>query len=256
MVKFITSKLLSEHGVPHAFFTRKGGVSSAGFASLNCSVFSRDDKKNIESNLKSAAGALNFSFESLYFMKQIHSNIAHKAENNKKPPKGDVIYTDDPSKLIGVYTADCVPILIYAKDVNYVVAIHAGWRGALNGVISSAISELIKNNSKPENMIVAIGPCIRQQSYVFGQEVIDLFIEANPHNKMFFDGYKADIPGYCKAQLSAMGVDKIDDIGLDTYTDSENFFSYRRYTHESANNQDFAALGYGAQLSAIALPKE
>lgn len=250
MIPFLTSELLSEHKVPHAFFTREGGVSSNGFTSLNCNKLSKDSKKNIEQNIAIATSALGFTTDQLYQLKQIHSDVAHEAEQGQSK-KGDALYTDDQNKLLSVYTADCVPILLYARDINFVAAIHAGWRGALTGIIQSVIYKLIKKGSTPINMIAAIGPCIRQESYEFGQDTIDLFLQKDRSNQKFFNGFKADIPSYCKHQLISLGIRSIDDLQIDTYTESSHFFSYRRYSHENHPTHK----GYGCQLSAIALPK-
>lgn len=250
MIPFLTSKLLSEHNVPHAFFTREGGVSSNGFTSLNCNKLSKDSKENIAQNIAIATSALGFTSDQLYQLKQIHSDFAHEAEKGESK-KGDAIYTNDPNKLVSVYTADCIPLLLYARDINFVAAIHAGWRGALAGVIQSAISKLIEKGSMPINIIAAIGLCIRQESYEFGQDTIDLFLQKDRSNQQFFNSSKADIPAYCKHQLISLGVKNIDDLRINTYTESSRFFSYRRYSHENHTTH----IGYGCQLSAIAIPK-
>lgn len=250
MTPFLTSELLSKYNVPHAFFTREGGVSSNGFTSLNCNKLSKDSKESIEQNLAIATSALGFTADQLYQLKQIHSDFAHEAEEGESK-KGDAIYTNDQNKLVSVYTADCIPILLYASDINFVAAIHAGWRGALSGIIQSLISKLIEKGSAPINMIAAIGPCIRQESYEFGQDTIDLFLQQDKSNQKFFNGFKADIPAYCKHQLASLGIQNIDDLQINTYTESSRFFSYRRYSHENHPTHT----GYGCQLSAIALPK-
>ncbi len=251
MAKFLTSELLSKYKVPHGFFTRQGGVSIDGFNSLNCNPLSKDSKENICQNTSRAALSLGFSHEQLYQVKQIHSDFIHEAEAGESK-KGDALYTNDYKKLISVYTADCVPILLYAANIEFAAAIHAGWRGALGGIIQVTISKLIEKGAEASNIIAAIGPCIRQESYEFGQETIDLFLKEDQLNKKFFNGYNADIPAYCKHKMNSLGIKKIDDLQIDTYKDSSMFFSYRRYTHEKNPNNT----GYGAQLSAISIPKK
>jgi len=248
MVAFLTSQLLTKHGVPHGFFARGYGV------------IKRDNSlsENEDSDVKfsKAADALGFNGSDLYHLKQIHSNIVHEALNAVHPPKGDAIFTTDATRLIAVYTADCVPILLYASDINAVAAVHAGWRGALSGVIQATIDKLKELGSKPKNITAAIGPCISQHNYVFGQEVVEQFINADPSNVEFFSGFNFNPPAYCFKQLQLMGIEQIEDLAVDTYSNSADFFSFRRYTHECARDGVPQKQGaYGSQPSAIALPR-
>lgn len=256
MVAFLTSQLLTKHKVPHGFFTRASGVSSGQFESLNCNPISGDAAGNVNKNFDRATAALGFSGSDLYHLKQIHSNVVHEALDSNNKLQGDAIFTAKTDRLVAVYTADCVPILLYAPDIKAVAAIHAGWRGALSGVIQVAVARFAEMGSDPKNIVAAIGPCIQQANYTFGQDVIDQFIEADAGNAEFFSGVNFNPPAYCHRQLQLAGVEQIEDLAMDTYSNSKDFFSFRRYTHECLRDGVPQKQGaFGSQLSAIALPR-
>lgn len=259
MAVFITSSLLDEYKVPHGFFTRKGGVSEGDFASLNCSHKSKDLTENVRENINRVASALRFESNSLYCLEQIHTNIVHKAEDTQVLPKGDAIFTSEKGKLLAVQTADCTPILLYASDIKAVAAVHAGWRGAVDGVIQATVNSLLNNSAAPTNILAAIGPCIQQESYEVDKLFFSQLVATNKENNKFFlyigDKVFFNLPGYCRWQLSLCGINQIDDLARDTYSDAENFFSFRRYTHECAHaGKDRLLGGFGCQISAIAIP--
>ena len=140
MIPYFTSIKLNEHGIPHGFFTRKGGVSSNNYGSLNCNRISGDDPSAVEQNLNIAASALGFTSADLFQLKQIHSSTVYEAIDGLWDQKGDAIISRQANSLISVYTADCVPVLMYAPDVKIVAAIHAGWKGAFGGVLQASIN--------------------------------------------------------------------------------------------------------------------
>ena len=255
MIPYFTSIKLNEHGIPHGFFTRKGGVSSDNYGSLNCNRISGDDPSAVEQNLNIAASALGFTSVDLYQLKQIHSSTVYEAIDGLGDQKGDALISRQANRLISVYTADCVPVLMYAPDVKIVAAIHAGWKGAFGRVLQAAVNEISKYGADKNKLVAAIGPCIRQENCRFGEDVIATFIEADSNNAQFFDDMHFNLPLYCIHQLKQIGVGEIEDLGIDTYSDEESFFSFRRYTHQCQKTGVQVKPGViGAQLAAIALP--
>jgi YfiH family protein len=173
--------------------------------------------------------------------------------------KGDAIFTVEKNKLMTVQTADCVPILLYASDIQAVAAVHAGWRGAASGIIQATVARFIADGAAAASIVAAIGPCIQQRSYEVGELFYLNLIENAAGNKQFFLRHGGaiffDLPNYCSSQMRSIGLTQIDDLGLDTYSNPENFFSFRRYTHECATAGKERLLGhFGCQLSGIALP--
>lgn len=251
---FVTSALLSQHHVPHGFFTRHGGISTGEFTSLNCNPMSKDSQENIKHNIGRIEAALGFPNSTIHHLKQLHSTIVHEALDEISPPKGDAIFTRSTEKKVAVYTADCAPILLYASDIHSVAAIHAGWKGALNGIIQATILRLVSLGANPKKLLAAIGPCIQQRNYKVGVEFYDKFISADPANIKFFSELHFNPPAYCQHQLQLCGVEQIEDLAIDTYSD--DFFSFRRYTHHClATGIEKREGGFGAQLSVISLPR-
>ena len=245
---FIESALLKSIGVKHGFFTRNGGKSSDKFDSLNCKLNSSDKTENVESNLAIATKCLNTDLENLTLLKQIHSSKPIKANNTINQTEGDAVYTSKKGNVIGVITADCLPILVWDNENKIAIAIHAGWRGALGGIIENAINE-IKKIGKCQ-LYAAIGPCIRQNNYEVDEIFYELFLKETNLNKKFFKNsivsnkFLFDLPGYCYEKLIKSGVNKIDNLEIDTYSEERNFFSCRRALHREEKH-------FGCQLSII-----
>ena len=245
---FIESLLLKNIGVKHGFFTRNGGRSSDKFNSLNCKLNSSDEIENVKNNLAIATKCLNADLENLTLLKQIHSSKPIKANNTINQIEGDAVYTSKKGNVIGVITADCVPILVWDNENKIAIAIHAGWRGALGGIIENAINE-IKKIGKCQ-LYAAIGPCIRQNNYEVDEIFYELFLKETNLNKKFFKNsivsnkFLFDLPGYCYEKLIKSGVNKIDNLEIDTYSNESNFFSCRRALHKEEKH-------FGCQLSII-----
>ena len=245
---FIESLLLKDIGVKHGFFTRNGGKSSDKFNSLNCKLNSSDKIENVKNNLAIATKCLNADLENLTLLKQIHSSKPIKANNTINQIEGDAVYTSKKGNVIGVITADCVPILVWDNEKKNAIAIHAGWRGALGGIIENSINE-IKGNGKCQ-FYAAIGPCIRQNNYEVDEIFYELFLKETSLNKKFFKNsnvsnkFLFNLPGYCYEKLIKSGVNKIDNLEIDTYLDECNFFSCRRALHKKEKH-------FGCQLSII-----
>ena len=245
---FIESPLLKNIGVKHGFFTRNGGKSSDKFHSLNCKLNCSDEIENVKNNLDIATQCLNADLENLTLLRQIHSNMLIKANHTINKTEGDAIYTSKKDSVIGVITADCVPILVWDNENKIAIAIHAGWRGSLDGIIENSINE-IKKNGKCQ-LYAAIGPCIRQNNYEVDEIFYELFLKETSLNKKFFKNsivsnkFLFDLPGYCYEKLIKYGVNKVDNLEIDTYSEERSFFSCRRALHREEKH-------FGCQISII-----
>ena len=251
----LASPLLSAvPGLRHAFFTREGGVSSGIYSALNGGLGSNDDRAHVAENRRRMAEHMGVSPGNFLSLHQIHSPdtiIATEPWPATARPKADAIVTRVEGLAIGVSAADCGPILFVDPNARVIGAAHAGWKGALTGVLESTIEAMERLGAERSRMIAAIGPLIRQESYEVGGEFVARFIEADAENAVFFlpsarEGHAMfDLAGFIRRRLESAGVLLIDDIGLDTYSD-ERFFSYRRSVHRKEPD-------YGRHVHAIAL---
>jgi polyphenol oxidase len=253
----LASSLLSAvPGLRHAFFTRDGGVSDGIYAGLNGGLGSNDDPAHVAENRRRMAEQMGVAPTHLIGVHQIHSPDALVATGpwpSADRPKADAIVTKNEGVAIGVTTADCGPILFVDPKARVIGAAHAGWKGALTGVLESTIDAMEKLGADRNGMVAAIGPLIRQPSYEVGNEFVERFINADAENALFFlpgerNGHAMfDLAGFIRMRLENAGILMIDDLGVDTYSD-ERFFSYRRSVHRK--EQD-----YGRHVHAIALEK-
>jgi YfiH family protein len=241
-------------GLRHAFFSREGGVSEGVYASLNGGLGSQDDPANVVENRRRMAEQMGVTPENLLGVHQIHSPdvaVATGPWQSAARPRADAIVTRTEGVAIGVTAADCGPILFVDPKARVIGAAHAGWKGALTGVLESTVDAMEKLGADRSGMVAAIGPLIRQQSYEVGSEFIERFLDADAENAMFFlsgerDGHAMfDLAGFIRMRLENAGVLMIDDLGVDTYSD-ERFYSYRRSVHRREPD-------YGRHLHAIAL---
>jgi YfiH family protein len=250
----IESKALAKlPGIRHAFFTREGGVSEGIYASLNGGIGSNDKPTHVSENRRRMAQEL--QAEHLITCYQIHSAdvvVAGKAWSREDAARADAIVTRTKGLAVGASAADCGPLLFADSNAGIVAAAHAGWKGALGGIAEATIAKMEELGAGRKNIIAAIGPLIRQQSYEVGPEFVARFEAADPNYLAFFAASaKAghamfDLAGLIRLRLERAGVGQIDDLGLDTYSDEKRFFSYRRTTHRSEPD-------YGRQIAAIAL---
>jgi purine-nucleoside/S-methyl-5'-thioadenosine phosphorylase / adenosine deaminase len=251
----LCSPLLSSiPGLRHAFFTRDGGVSDGVYGSLNGGLGSGDDPAHVRENRRRMAEQIGVSPEHLVNVHQVHSPDAVVATGpwqSPSRPKADAIVTRAEGLAIGVTTADCGPVLLVDPNARVIGAAHAGWKGALTGILESTIDAMEKLGAERKETVAAIGPLIRQQSYEVGSEFVVRFIEADADNAMFFlpaarDGHSMfDLGGFIRMRLENAGILMIDDLDVDTYAD-ERFYSYRRSVHR--NEPD-----YGRHVHAIIL---
>jgi YfiH family protein len=244
-------------GLRHAFFTRDGGVSGGLYASLNGGIGSGDDPAHVVENRRRMAEQMGVTPAHFLSVHQTHSPdvmVATGSWQGASRPRADAIVTRTEGLSIGATAADCGPILLADPNARVIGAAHAGWKGALTGIVESTVEAMEKLGAERSGMVAAIGPLIRQHSYEVGGEFVERFIEADAENGIFFipsarEGHAMfDLAGYIRMRLENAGVLMIDDIGVDTYSD-ERFYSYRRSVHR--NEPD-----YGRHVHSIALERE
>jgi YfiH family protein len=254
----LASPLLSAiPGLRHAFFTRDGGVSDDIYTSLNGGLGSNDDPANVAENRRRMAEQMGVAPQHFLSVYQIHSPdavVANGPWQGASRPRADAIVTRSEGLAIGVTAADCGPILLVDPNARVIGAAHAGWKGALTGILESTIETMEKLGAERSGIVAAIGPLIRQHSYEVGGEFVERFIEADAQNTLFFipsarEGHSMfDLAGFIRMRLENAGVLMIDDIGVDTYSD-ERCYSYRRSVHRKEPD-------YGRHVHSIALASE
>ena len=255
-VATVTSKSLSAlEGVRHAFFTRVGGVSGGVYASLNSGIGSNDLPHNVAENRARMAATVGVAPTHLLTAYQIHSPtvvVAERPWTHEERPRADAIVTAVPALAIGVSTADCGPVLMADAQARVIGAAHAGWRGALGGVLEATIAAMERAGADRRRIVAALGPTISQLNYEVGPELVAQFVAADPANARFFTAAERaghacfDLPGYIVARLRDASVGTVENLGLCTYADSDRFYSYRRCTHRGEPD-------YGRHTNAIAL---
>jgi hypothetical protein len=241
-------------GVPHAFFGRRGGLSTGDVAGLNTGIGSGDDPDTVAENRRLAASAI-LPGAPLVGVYQVHSADCVAVTvpwNDDDRPKADALVTDHPGLLLGIVTADCAPVLLADKSAGVVGAAHAGWKGARRGVIERTVEAMVALGAEPRSIAAAIGPCIAQASYEVDDAFHAGFIAENAENGRFFAAgnpghWQFDLEGYVAARLRGCGVGAVSLLGLDTYADPDRFYSYRRAVHRGQP-------AYGRQISMIARP--
>lgn len=251
----IKAATLEFDGIRHGFFTREGGVSGGIYASLNGGVGSKDDAGHVVENRARMAAALGVAPERFLTCYQIHSPqvvVVETPWTAQTRPHADAIVTRMRSLAIGVSTADCGPILLADPKAHVIGAAHAGWRGALGGVIEAAIGAMEQLGARRPEIRAALGPMIRQQNYEVGADLIARFDAEDAASHRFFApaaraGHAMfDLAGYIGSRLSRTGIRHVEDLGHCTYADPARFFSFRRTTHRSEPD-------YGRHVNAIAL---
>jgi len=252
-MSFTSPLLAAVPGLRHAFFSRDGGVSGGIYAGLNGGLGSSDDPAHVAENRRRMAAELGVDPEHFLSVHQIHSpDVAvATAPWDGARPHADAMVTRVAGLALGVTAADCGPVLFADATARVIGAAHAGWKGALGGVLESTIDAMETLGASRDNMVAAIGPLIRQPSYEVGAEFVERFVREDGEYALFFvpstrDGHAMfDLGGFIRMRLQRAGVGTIDDTGIDTYPD-ERFYSYRRSVHR--NEPD-----YGRQIHAIVL---
>jgi len=301
--------IMETDDIAHGFYGRSGGVSTGIFTSLNCGPGSDDAPDAIYENRARVVKNLSGAEHPLITLHQVHSpdvvTVTAPWEDRNGRPRADAMVTRLRNIALGILTADCCPILLADHDTGVIGAVHAGWRGALAGVIPNTIKAMRDIGAKVANIRAAIGPTIQQSSYEVGADVRDAFTNANSANTKFFipspchprggeaepgdprsrntnvsssganglpnhgspgsaatasaprmtsegSKYLFDLPGFAAHQLMQSNVQIYENLGMDTYPAANDFFSYRRGTHEN-DNAPIGGGNYGRQISAIIL---
>ncbi|MGB7286907.1 MAG: peptidoglycan editing factor PgeF [Salaquimonas sp.] len=249
----ISSELPNDDAIKHGFFSRTGGVSKGIYEGLNVGIGSNDNQQHVQANRARVAGHFDLQPEHLITLYQIHSPnaVAITEPVQGERPKADAVVTNTPGLVAGVLTADCGPVLFSDAKAGVVGAAHAGWQGAISGVLENTITTMESLGANRKNITAVLGPTISQKNYEVGPEFVErlkgfsadntkwLITSDKPNHAMF------DLPGYIVERLSKFGV-AASWTGHCTYADSKLFFSYRRKTH--LNEAD-----YGRQISAISI---
>ena len=250
-VETLAAKALSR--VRHGFLGRRGGVSGGICSGLNVGLGSGDDREAIAENRRRAVAAV-APGAALVTLHQVHSAEALYVTSpfaDEKRPKADSMIADRPGIVLGILTADCAPVLLADPAAGVVAAAHAGWKGALCGIVEATVAEMERRGASRGRIAAAVGPCIARKSYEVDEGFLRRFAEADPEHERFFSlgrerHYQFDLEGFVLARLAAAGLTRIEALGEDTYSQPERFFSYRRATHKGEAD-------YGRQVSLIAL---
>lgn len=251
---YLSAPGLDHSGVRHGFFSRAGGVSEGVYASLNTGPGSGDDPAAVSENRRRCAAAIGVEADALLTNYQVHSRDVVHADGPwaDAPPKADALVTKTPKLALGVLAADCMPWLFVEPEARIIGAAHAGWRGALAGVLENTVAAMENLGANRTLIHAAVGPCMRQQNFEVGLELIDAFEKRHAGAEKFFapgvspDKRQLDLVGFGKWRLGAVGVEAIDDVEVCTLGESAHYFSYRASKRASAPD-------YGRNLSAIAL---
>ena len=249
----IKSKKLSKfQQINHGFFDKKGGKSTGIYKSLNCGIGSSDSKKNVLNNLKIICKKINCSSKNLVLLNQIHSNKFYFINKNykfkKKKLNGDALITNVKKIALGVVVADCVPVLIYDKNLKIISAIHAGWKGVYKEIIKKVVKFLIKKGSNTKNLVAVIGPSISEKSYEVQKDFKSKFLKKDKQSKFFFKIRKNKtyfgLNKYVYYHLKKLGIKNLEIIKKNTFDPKNNFFSARRSIQNKEND-------YGRNISVI-----
>ncbi|HEY0274475.1 MAG TPA: peptidoglycan editing factor PgeF [Paenirhodobacter sp.] len=249
-VEILKSSALS--GVSHGFFTRNGGASSGIFQGLNCGFGSSDQREVVALNRARVAAAMDVSPEVMVAMNQIHSaDVAVIDRVPEVPLRVDGLVTATPGLLLTVLTADCEPVLFADRRAGVIGATHAGWKGALNGVLEATIDAMEGLGAARADITAVIGPCISQRAYEVGEDFMQTFLMEDDAYARFFAGGPNgrpmfDLPSFGLYRLREAGVGAAEWIGRCTYSDPDRFYSYRRTTHRGEAD-------YGRLISVIGL---
>ena len=242
-------------GLSHAFMPREGGVSEGHYASRNCGLGSGDKAERVAENRARAAARLGLEAEALCTLYQLHGTAALRVDEPWQVdtrPRADAMVSATPGIALGVLSADCAPVLLADAEAGVIGAAHAGWKGALAGIIEAAVTAMVALGGRRERIVAAVGPCIAQTSYEVGPEFPAPFLAEDAQNTAYFRPaarechHRFDLAGYVLAKLVAAGIEAPEHLAHDTLAEKELFFSYRRACLEGEGD-------YGRVLSAIAL---
>lgn len=249
----IETPRLSGPGLRHGFFTRQGGVSQGIYAGLNVGLGSRDERENVLENRARASRWFGVEPARLATVNQVHSPDVFVVNGDYagERPAADAMVTDTPGMILGVLTADCGPVLFADPHNRVIGAAHAGWKGALGGILENTVEAMIRLGADRNRIVATLGPSISGANYEVGPEFVERFLAHDGGYEEFFTPSEKpghamfDLPALTLRRLSETGVNA-NSLGLCTYAEPQRFYSYRRTTH--AGEPD-----YGRLLSAIAI---
>lgn len=253
-LEFKTAPLLSAQGVKHGFFTRKGGISTGMYDSLNCGPGSSDDPAAVAENRNRIAACLTGTAKPINTLYQVHSSTVVLLDKPIPPGEkieADALITGEKNLILGILTADCAPVLLSDPGAGIIAAAHAGWRGALDDLLENVVANMIQMGAIKENIRAVVGPAIGAKSYEVRRDFKDAFLVRREENQRYFSDqgggkFRFDLERFCLDRLREAGLTKISSLGLDTCAREQEFFSFRRATKRGEED-------YGRQLSAIYL---
>ncbi len=240
----------------HAFFGRTGGVSKGIFNSLNFNYKGTDSPQNLSHNLDIVGAYYGLSGKRIVRLCQNHTSIAvYLNKPSQYKIEADGVVTDKPNIILGITTADCIPVLFADYQNGIIGAAHAGWRGALKGIVQNTVELMIQHGAKIENIAAATGPCLQKENFFVRDDMRNLFLEQSKDNSAFFTPvgngqYLCDLEQYVNRRLEQMGIKNISLSGIDTYSNDKLYFSYRRFCHLKSIKPGG---GFGIELSTICL---
>tara|TARA_B100000029_G_scaffold447943_1_gene470098 strand:- start:307 stop:1068 length:762 start_codon:yes stop_codon:yes gene_type:complete len=233
---FFSKKLQKFKNLKHCFFSRKNGFSKYNYESLNCGLGSNDKKENILKNLKYVSNKIGCEKESLITLNQKHTSevVCFNSDIDvKNKLMADAVVSTVKNVGLGILTADCASILFYDPKNKIIGCSHAGWKGAINGIIKNTVKKFNQLNSKNEDLIAVVGPCINKKNYKVRNDFLKKFIDQDKKNEIFFEkinseNYLFDLRGYINNEISNLNIKNVENIEKDTFSDAEFFYSYRR----------------------------
>jgi hypothetical protein len=240
-------------GVAHGFLGRRGGVSEGDCAGLNVGFGSGDDAAAIAENRRRAVAAVAPGAR-LVTLHQVHSadtvHITAPFPDDARP-HADAMASDRPGLALGILTADCAPLLLADREAGVIGAAHAGWKGALAGIVESTVAAMERLGARRAGIAAAVGPCIARRSYEVDEAFRRRFLETDPASERFFAAGRLghhgfDLEGFVLSRLAQAGVGRVEALSQDTYSQPDTFYSYRRATHRGEPS-------YGRQIALIAL---
>jgi len=233
---FFSRKLQKFKNIKHCFFSRKNGFSKGSYESLNCGLGSGDKKENVLKNLESVSKKIGCKKDSLITLNQKHSNqvVYFETESDVQNKMwGDAIVSKVKNVGISILSADCAPILFYDPKENIIACVHSGWKGALNGIIKNTVKKFNELSSSNNNLVAVVGPCINKKYYEVEIDFFKKFVTQDKKNESFFnkinnEKYTFDLRGFINKEISNLNVKNIENIEIDTFSEKEFFYSYRR----------------------------
>ncbi len=253
MASMLNASILDIPNCRHGFLTREGGVSIGVYAGLNCGPGSSDDGAAVRENRRRALEQLAVPGAVIVTAYQSHSATVATVEAVPQDNiKADAMVSKTPGLALGILTADCAPVLLVDPEAGVIGALHAGWKGAVAGIVANTVAAMAALGAQAGNVRAAIGPCIAQRSYEVGADLHDAVMGNFAEAGGFFapstnkNHWQFDLAGFVTARLNDAGVGRVEDVGCDTYADEARLYSYRRATHRGE-------VDYGRQISLIAL---